>query len=179
MLDIRYFVHGTTYDNQNHIAAGWNHSDLTALGISQIVEASKRLKDEHFDLIISSDQQRTRETAQLLFKDRDIKIFYDSRLRECNYGDLNGKSNDQVNYLNHIDVSFPNGESLMDVEKRVRDLLSFLKINYPNCKIAFVSHRSPQLALEVITKYKTWIQAIEEDWRKEGKWILGWKYQYE
>ena len=71
---------------------------------------------------------------------------------------------------------FPNGESLIDVEKRVRSFCNYLLKNYNGMKIALVAHRAPQLALDVILKKLTWEQAIEQDWRKNKNWKPGWDY---
>ena len=82
-----------------------------------------------------------------------------------------------MDYSTHIDTKFPNGECLKDVEIRVRDFVEFLKKNYDDKTVAVVAHRSPQLALEVITKEISWQQAIENDWRKTKSWQPGWEYK--
>lgn len=48
--------------------------------------------------------------------------------------------------------------------------------NHQSKHIAIVAHRAPQLALDVLTKGKTWDQAIVEDWRKKKAWQPGWEY---
>ena len=50
----------------------------------------------------------------------DVPKIQDKRLRECNYGDFDGEGKELVIYEEHIDEPVPNGESLKDVEKRVR-----------------------------------------------------------
>ena len=79
-------------------------------------------------------------------------------------------------YEEHINAPFPNGKSLLDVEKRVRSFVDYLKEKYNNKTIAIVAHRAPQLALEVIIKNITWNEAIEVDWRKTGSCQPGWEY---
>ena len=92
---------------------------------------------------------------------------------------MDGKDSKLVVYKDHIETPFPNGESMKDVEKRMRSFLLFLKENYDGKKVAIVAHRAPQLAFEVITKGKTWEEAIEEDWRNTKNWQPGWKYVVE
>lgn len=104
------------------------------------------------------------------------EILQDERIRECNYGDLNGADSSLVKYEEHILNQFPNGESLKDVEKRLRNFCDYLLNNYNGKTIALVSHKAPQLALDVITKNITWDQAIEQDWRKTKSWQPGWRY---
>jgi broad specificity phosphatase PhoE len=37
-VNIIYFVHGTTTDNENEVASGWNDAPLSELGIRQSTE---------------------------------------------------------------------------------------------------------------------------------------------
>ncbi len=97
-------------------------------------------------------------------------------MRECNYGDLTQKSEDSVDYRNFINNPFPNGESLKDVENRVKEFLDDLYKNYAGKHIAIMAHKAPQLALEVILNNRAWEQAIERDWRNTKSWQPGWEY---
>ena len=174
-VKITYFVHGTTTDNKNKISTGQNQGKLSELGVKQSEELPGQIGDKKFDTVFCSDLKRAIDSAEISFKDK-YKIIQDKRLRECDYGDLNGASEKEVDYSKHIGKQFPNGESLEDVKKRVNDFLNFLKKNYVGKHIAIVAHKAPQLALEVLTKGKTWEQAIKEDWRKKGNWQPGWEY---
>jgi broad specificity phosphatase PhoE len=75
-----------------------------------------------------------------------------------------------------ISQPFLEGESMEDVKKRIADFLTFLKENYDGKNVAIVSHKAPQLALDVLVSGKTWWQAFAEDWRKKKAWQPGWKY---
>lgn len=177
-VKIIYFVHGTTTDNIEHKATGWMPGELSEKGIEQSIELKKQIKLDEIDLVISSDLKRAIDSAQYVFKDLK-EILHDKRIRECNYGDLNGQDSYLVKYEEHIESPFPNGESLKDVEKRIRDFCDFLLENYNEKTVALVAHKAPQLALDVITKNITWEQAIEQDWRKTKNWQPGWIYQIE
>ena len=176
MIEIIYFVHGTTTDNSLKLSTGWLDGELSDKGIMQGVELAQKIKNQHFDIVFCSDLIRAVESAKLNFYNRDIEIIRDTRLRECNYGDLNGKSSSLVDYSQHIYDNFPEGESLKDVESRIKDFVKFLKENFEGKKIAIVAHRAPQLALEVVLNGKTWEKAIDEDWRKTKSWKPGWTY---
>ena len=65
---------------------------------------------------------------------------------------------------------------MLDVERRIKDFIEYLKQNYEDKKIAIVAHRAPQLAFEVLLNNKSWRTAIDKDWRKEHRWQPGWKY---
>ena len=174
-VKIIYFVHGTTTDNMEHKSTGWLHGNLSKKGIEQSTELGKQINLNEIDLVISSDLQRAIDSAKYIFKDSKV-ILHDKRIRECNYGDLNGEDASLVKYEEHIDSKFPNGESLRDVEKRLRNFCEYLLENFDGKTIALVSHKAPQLALEVITKNISWQNAIDNDWRKTKEWKPGWEY---
>lgn len=175
-VKIIYFVHGTTVDNQEHKSTGWIPGELSEKGIEQSIVLKSQIDLESIDIVISSDLKRAIDSADYTFS--GIKeILHDERIRECNYGDLNGSDSSFVKYEDHIDIPFPNGESLKDVEKRVREFCNFLLDNYDGKTIALVAHKAPQLALEVITKDITWKEAIDSDWRKTKSWQPGWIYE--
>ena len=173
-MKIVYYVHGTTYDNASKCASGWKDVELNDLGKEQAINLGKNTPYT-FDVLFTSDLERAKETAKLAFP--ELTSIPDSRLRECNYVDYDGKDKSLVKYEEHITEPFPNGESLLEVEKRVRDFLIFLKENYNDKTIGIIAHRAPQLAMEVITKNTTWEDAINNDWRKTGDWKPGWVYK--
>ena len=175
-VKIIYFVHGTTTDNIEHKATGWNPGILSEKGIEQSIELKKKINLNEIDLVISSDLKRAVDSAEYTFKDLK-EILHDKRIRECNYGDLNGADSSLVKYEEHITNPFPNGESLKDVEERLKNFCDYLLENYNGKTIALVAHKAPQLALEVIRKNINWEQAIKQDWRKTKNWQPGWLYE--
>ncbi|XOU93895.1 MAG: histidine phosphatase family protein [Candidatus Kerfeldbacteria bacterium] len=176
-VEITYFVHGTTIDNETGKATGWLPGELSDLGIQQSKELGELVKDKKFDVVISSDLQRAIDSAKCAFEDK-YEIIQDKRLREANYGDWNGGDEHFKNNLNkYISNAFPNGESYKQIENRIKDFLNYLKKEYDGKKVALVAHQAPQLAIEVLLNNKTWKQSIETDWRKVGQWQPGWKYK--
>lgn len=180
-VQITYFVHGTTVDNEAHISSGWKDVELSALGVQQSIELREQTKDMHFDIVFCSDLQRAHNSAKLSWEGI-YEIVPDARLRECSYGELNGVSSDIVEPMQEdecIEKPFPGGESYEDVKKRVADFLEFLKANYDGKHVALVGHKAPQLSLEVLLKGKTWKEALASDWRKTHAWQPGWGYDAE
>ena len=173
-LKIMYFVHGTTFDNIAGKCSGWKQTELTEIGRKRAMKLGEINKDINFDVIFTSDLIRATDSAKLAFP--NIEHIQDKRLRECNYGDLDGKDKSLVVYEEHINKKFPNGESLKDVEKRVDEFIRFLKENYQGKKIGIIAHRAPQLAFEVLTKNISWEEANKNDWRKTKSWQPGWEY---
>lgn len=176
-VKITYFVHGTTTDNESGLATGWLPGELSEKGIEQSKILASQVADIKFDVVFCSDLQRAIDSAELGFGDK-YEIIQDERLRECNYGDMNGKSAKEFkdNMMGYVDSPFPNGESYKDVEKRMNSFVEFLRDNYDGKHIAIVAHQAPQLALDVLLRGRTWEQAIEEDWRKIKAWQPGWQY---
>lgn len=181
MIKIIYFVHGTTTDNEKGISSGWKDVELSELGAQQALKLKEMTKGREFDAVFCSDLQRAHTTAKMAW-DGVYPIIPDARLRECNYGTLNGAPSSIVEPMQEeecITHPFPDGESYDDVKTRVADLLEFLKKNYDGKHVALVAHKAPQLALDVLLRGKTWKQALAEDWRKTKAWRPGWEYELE
>jgi len=179
-VDITYFVHGTTIDNEKELASGWSNARLSKLGVKQGIELRELIKGKKFDVVFCSDLRRATDSAKLTWQ-KSVKIIKDKRLREVDYGDLTRANSKKVDSLTlkYVDKPFPNGESYKDVERRTKNFLDFLLKNYSGKNVVIVSHRGPQLALDVLLKGKSWKQAIKEDWRskKPKEWKPGWKYK--
>ena len=176
-INVTYFVHGTTKDNEKNISSGWKDVKLSELGIKQSIELKEKINIKMFDVVFCSDLIRAVTSANLTFKNF-VPIIIDERLRECNYGDFNGKMSLIVDPLLEkcITQKMPNGESYEEVKIRILEFIEFLKQNYDGKNVAIVAHKAPQLALDVILKNKTWEEAFNEDWRKTKSWQPGWKY---
>ena len=175
-VEIIYFVHGTTYDNAESKCSGWKQVELNELGKEQAINLGKNT-NYRFDVLYTSDLNRAINSAKLAWP--NINSIQDARLRECNYGEYDGEDKKLVVYEEHIEDPFPNGESLKDVEKRMREFISFLKEKYNNKTVGIFAHRAPQLAIEKKKKKITWEEAIKNDWRKQKAWQPGWKYTIE
>jgi broad specificity phosphatase PhoE len=179
-VNIVDFVHGTTTDNEKDLATGWSPGELSELGIKQSKELGEAVADKHFDAVFCSDLKRAVDSAELSFG-KNHKIIKDKRLRECNYGGLTGKSAEEFKdrMSDFVENPFPNGESFMDVEKRIADFLGSLRKEHCGERVAIMAHQAPQLALDVLVRDRTWEQAIDEDWRKRKAWQPGWEYKIE
>ena len=179
-VEITYFVHGTTVDNESHRSSGWNDAKLSELGILQSKDLADLTNDMSFDAVFTSDLSRAIDSAKLTWGDK-YPMHADERLRECNYGDLNGEDSEIVEPLQEksIDVPMPSGESYEDVKARISSFLEFVKKEYHGKHIAIVAHKAPQLALDVLLKDMTWDEAFASDWRKVQAWQPGWDYSVE
>lgn len=177
-VKITYFVHGTTTDNEENKSSGWNDVKLSDLGVQQSKDLAALTADKTFDAVFTSDLSRAINSADLSWG-KKFPTYADNRLRECNYGDLNGKSSDIVEPLQEksITTPMPNGESYEDVKARINDFLDFIRNEYEGKGIAIVAHKAPQLALDVLLNGMTWEDAFANDWRKQKAWKPGWEYE--
>lgn len=176
MVEITYFAHSTTYDNENGIATGWLPGELSPTGIEQAKALGDMVADQHFDVVFCSDLKRAVDSAELGFGGK-YKIVQDKRLREANYGDFNGKPHTFKDSTEaFVETPFPNGQSYKEVEYEIRSFCDFLTREYPDSHVAIVAHEAPQLALDVVLSDRTWQQAIDENWRKTKSWQPGWRY---
>lgn len=177
-MKITFFAHSTTTDNQAHKATGWLQGELSEKGIEQAKTLPTLVKDASFTVVYSSDLKRAIDSAQLGFGTTH-ELRTDKRLREANYGSLDGTDKSfKADMTKFIDIPYPNGESYKDTEKRMRSFLDDIKSEFPDGHIAIIGHEATQLALEVICNHKTWQQVITENWRPAQAWQPGWSYTY-
>lgn len=175
-MKITFFAHGTTTDNQDKRSSGWNDVELSELGIQQSKDLGPLTEHIKFDAIYTSDLVRAVDSARLSWGD-SYPTHQDDRLRECNYGDLNGEKSEIVEPVQEksIDTPMPNGESYENVKTRMQAFLDDLaKTDYEH--VGIVGHKATQFCLEVILKNKTWEEVFEEDWRPRKAWQPGWEY---
>lgn len=79
-----------TVDNELGRATGWLPGELSAQGRIQARELGSRRRDDGIAAVFSSDLARAIETASIAFEGSGIPVLHDWRLRECDYGQLNG-----------------------------------------------------------------------------------------
>lgn len=95
MTSVLLLRHGQTEWNRERRLQGRLDAPLTALGIRQAAEAAETLPDD-FDLVVASDLERARLTAEP-YVDRHAPEFRtDPRLRERSWGEWEGRSHDEV-----------------------------------------------------------------------------------
>lgn len=87
-----YFVrHGQTELDELDIILGQKDIVINDDGINQSNNLANALSTCYIDNIISSDLKRAQQTAEIINTKINKKVILDSRLRERNYGILEGK----------------------------------------------------------------------------------------
>ena len=144
--------HGEALSNAKKFTSSWpekNKNPLTKKGISQIKKSLKNLSKLNIDLIVSSDIERTKETAKIIKDSLNIKtLLFDKRLREIDFGDLNQKSTSEYRKLfsssfDQFSISPQKGENLKEVKSRMISAFKNINQKYKNKNILIVSHEDP------------------------------------
>lgn len=137
--------HGQTDWNIEGKIQGSVDNLLNDEGINQARKGIEIIKNTDIDLIICSTLTRAKQTADILNENRNVKIIYDSRIAERNYGEYEGRKTAEVNFTEFFEYyknkPCRNGESIQDLFNRIYSFLDDLKQNYNNYnRILLVSH---------------------------------------
>ncbi|MCM1007629.1 MAG: histidine phosphatase family protein [Ruminococcus flavefaciens] len=142
--------HGKTVGNVQKRYIGKTDESLCTEGISELAEREY----PETEIVISSPLKRCIETAEIIYPDTKTLVY--ENLRECDFGDFEGKNYSELNgneaYQRWIDsggtLPFPNGESHEAFNKRCAD--AFEEAVFNNCaseSIAFVIHGGTIMAI--------------------------------
>jgi 2,3-bisphosphoglycerate-dependent phosphoglycerate mutase len=173
-IEIVFETHSTTTDNERWVASGWLDGQLSALGQRQAKELGERREDDEIVAVFCSDLGRASETARIAFGGRGVPILHDWRLRECNYGMLNGTAvaRLEVERTMHVVDPYSGGESYTDVVARVRRFLQDIPSSYTNKRVAVIGHSATKWALDHILEGIPLEELVEGSFR----WQPGWLY---
>ena len=158
LLDILLVRHGQTKWNVEMRLQGTLDSDLTETGIYQAKKLGERLSDIEFSKVFASPSGRTMKTAELVLGNRVNPIITDERLKEMNFGILEGKKVETLDerFKNEIAImhedpeiynpSEYNGETYSELIGRTSDFLDDI-ISRENGKILVVAHGMSLMAI--------------------------------
>ncbi len=130
--------HGQTLENIQKICQGQSTGTLSPLGIAQAEALAEQLREEKVDKLYTSDLERARHTASLIFSEHErLAAQEDERLRERSFGPLERLPLPEgINFGDEIEGA----ESIASVLARVGDFLHMLEREHSGEKIAVVSH---------------------------------------
>ncbi len=142
--------HGETDWNIENKMQGHTDIPLNKKGRTQAKEIALHLKDTQLDIIYSSPLSRAYETASIINIHHKKKILTDTALRERQFGELEGKTYEEVNAY-HPALVFPEswkyphyrppeGESLGDMEKRISLFMTKLLKKSGGKTVLLVTH---------------------------------------
>ncbi|WP_248930086.1 histidine phosphatase family protein [Paenibacillus hamazuiensis] len=143
MDHITFVRHGNTNHNVENRAQGHLHNPLNETGLREAAAVAKRLSEEAWDVLVSSDLLRARQTAEIISEAIRLPIErFDIRLREKDRGQI-------VDTIEEERVAKwgPNWRELdlgeeTDQSLRVRGMsvVSDMINQYPGKKILVVTH---------------------------------------
>jgi len=173
--EIVFETHAISTDNEAVIATGWLEGQLSEEGRRLARRLGERRRGEWIDTVYTSDLGRAIETAELAFGDSGIPIRRDARLRECNYGLLNGGPVFEVerDRIKRIDEPFPGGESYRQTVERMRSFLGDVALEHGSGRIVVIGHSATRWALDHLLKGVP----LEVLVGTSFEWQEGWLYE--
>lgn len=142
--------HGETELNLAKRYQGHSDSPLTENGRRQVSSLGRRMEKMKFDTLISSDLGRAQETATIIAECTGHSVKTDSRLRERNYGVLEGLTVSEIKagyseVLERLDANdpeyiIPDGESHRQHYNRNIAVIEELQSGQSGARIALVVH---------------------------------------
>lgn len=173
-VEVIYETHSITEDNENGIATGWLPGRLSERGRAVAAELGRRRRDDGVDAVFTSDLARAVETARIAFGETGIAVYQDKRLRECDYGTLNGGPVSEVARLRAacIDRPFPGGQSYREVVEATRVFLGELIEGWDGKRVVIVAHSANRFALQVLLDGARLEDVVDAPF----VWQPGWHY---
>jgi alpha-ribazole phosphatase/probable phosphoglycerate mutase len=174
-IQIVFETHSISEDNEHGIATGWHNGRLSERGRMLAGEPGTRRGHDGLQAVFTSDLGRAVETARVAFAQTPVPILADWRLRECDYGALNGQPaadlhRDRRRYL---DTPYPGGESWRQAIARVGRVLPDLRLRWEGGRVLIIGHVATRWALE------HWLNGVpvEDLIVAKFNWQEGWEYQ--
>ena len=133
--------------------------------------------DDGIEVVFSSDLRRAAETAQIAFGESGIPVLLDWRLRECDYGNLNGGPSDEHRHsrARFLDTPYPGGESWRQAIARVGGFLDDLPPRWEGGRVLIIGHIATRWALDHYLRGVSLRTLVEGDFT----WQEGWEYTME
>jgi 2,3-bisphosphoglycerate-dependent phosphoglycerate mutase len=149
-IDVVFETHSLTDGNETGVATGWLDGRLSVVGRQRAAELGARRREDGIAAVFSSDLGRARETVEIAFSDSTVPVLLDWRLRECDYGELNGAPVAAVhaNRSAFQDAPYPGGESWRQATDRVRRFLEDLHLRWDGKRVLVVGHVATRWGLD-------------------------------
>jgi probable phosphoglycerate mutase len=127
---------------------------LTEKGVQQATTTATWLKEHLTEpvLVYASDYLRAKQTARIVAEKLGVNVIEDTRLRERDFGALDGESDTLYGSVWAYDASPKErtlgAESLEQLTKRVMGLIHEIEQQYRGYSIVLASHGDPLVALQ-------------------------------
>jgi 2,3-bisphosphoglycerate-dependent phosphoglycerate mutase len=171
-VEVVYETHSITVDNETGHATGWLDGELSERGRQAAAKLGERRRNDGLAAVYTSDLGRAVETAEIAFGGTAIPVIREPRLRECNYGALNGRPRDEV-HAKGIDERYPDGETWREAVARVTGFLRELASDRDSERVLVIAHMSTWYAVESLVKNLP----LEAVFGTRMEWREGWEYR--
>ncbi|MGI8418478.1 MAG: histidine phosphatase family protein [Nakamurella sp.] len=172
---IVFETHSITEDNERGVATGWLPGRLSDVGRELAGELGVRRRDDGLAAVFTSDLRRAVDTTSLAFPSAELPVLADWRLRECDFGLLNGATREDVHGARGrwLDSPYPGGESWRQAVQRVSGFLHDVGTRWDGARILVVGHVATRWALDHQLGGVPLEELVDEDF----SWQPGWEYQ--
>ena len=172
-VQLVYETHSISVDNERGIATGWLPGELSAKGRRLARELGERRRDDGIACVFVSELRRAVETAELAFEGTDIEIREDRRLRECDYGELNGASVQELEPRGRfVDEPYPAGQSYRDCVELMRRFLHDVVREFDGRRVLVIAHSAQRYALRHLLEGVPLEDVVDAPF----EWQEGWEY---
>ena len=173
-IGIVFETHSTTEDNEAGRATGWLPGLLSATGREQARELGRRRASAGFAAVFCSDLWRAAETAEIAFAGSGVPVLHDWRLRECDYGTLNGMPAAEMHAgrPDHLDVPYPGGESWRQAVTRAGRFVADLPPRWEGQQVVVIGHVATRWGLDHALRGVP----VEDLMAAPFDWRPGWSY---
>jgi isoleucyl-tRNA synthetase/bisphosphoglycerate-dependent phosphoglycerate mutase len=171
-IELTMVRHGETdWNKERKLQGGECDIPLNDTGKTQVRELAKKLQGQTFDYIVSSDLQRTKETAKILSEELGVPMEEPiAQLRERNIGNWGGKTLVEVQEMQPAPLETKNGvirnctpeggESFGEYLARVEEATEILLERYAGKKILLAGHRGLMQFMKIVSQNLTYKEAL-------------------
>jgi 2,3-bisphosphoglycerate-dependent phosphoglycerate mutase len=173
-IAIVFETHSVTEDNEAGRATGWLPGRLSERGRGLARELGRRRAGDGIAAVLCSDLRRAVETAEIAFGGSAVPVLLDWRLRECDYGALNGMpaADMHAGRRDHLDVPYPGGETWRQAVTRAGRFLADLPLRWEGQRVVVIGHVATRWALDHVLRGVP----VEDLMAEDFAWRPGWSY---
>jgi broad specificity phosphatase PhoE len=173
-LELVYETHSISEDNERGIATGWLPGRLSEQGRLLARQLGERRRHDGIACVFTSELRRAVETAEIAFGGTGIEIRHDERLRECNYGELNGAPVEALDpRARFVDEPFPGGQSYRDCVEKLRSFLDDMAAEFDGRRVLVIAHSAQRWGLQHLLEGLPLEELVDAPF----EWQEGWEYR--
>jgi broad specificity phosphatase PhoE len=174
-VQLVFETHSRSEDNERGLASGWLPGRLSERGRELARDLGERRAGDGLAAVFTSDLRRAVETVEIAFTGSRIPVLVDWRLRECDYGLLNGAPTAQVlaERRRRLRSPYPGGESWEQAIDRVGRFLADLPTRWSGDRVLVIGHVATRWAFDHLLGGANLEDLVEA----EFAWRPGWEYK--